>query len=79
MMVYISPRLTGVMLTCFPPTIIGAILIGRHGGQALARHPGRTGPVGQRRRGGVPGHRQREGLLQRALRAKRYEARITSF
>jgi ABC-type multidrug transport system fused ATPase/permease subunit len=29
MMVYISPRLTGVMLTCFPPTIIGAILIGR--------------------------------------------------
>ncbi len=29
MMVYISPSLTGVMLTCFPPTIIGAILIGR--------------------------------------------------
>jgi ATP-binding cassette subfamily B protein len=29
MMVCISPRLTGVMLTCFPPTIIGAILIGR--------------------------------------------------
>ena len=29
MMVYISPRLTGVMLVCFPPTIIGAILIGR--------------------------------------------------
>ncbi len=29
MMVYISPRLTGVMLICFPPTIIGAILIGR--------------------------------------------------
>ena len=29
MMVYISPRLTGVMVVCFPPTIIGAILIGR--------------------------------------------------
>jgi ABC-type multidrug transport system fused ATPase/permease subunit len=29
MMVYLSPRLTGVMLACFPPTIIGAILIGR--------------------------------------------------
>ena len=29
MMVYISPRLTGVMLLCFPPTIIGAILIGK--------------------------------------------------
>jgi ABC-type multidrug transport system fused ATPase/permease subunit len=29
MMVYISPRLTGVMLICFPPTIVGAILIGR--------------------------------------------------
>jgi ATP-binding cassette subfamily B protein len=29
MMVWISPRLTGVMLLCFPPTIIGAILIGR--------------------------------------------------
>jgi ATP-binding cassette subfamily B protein len=29
MMIFISPRLTGVMLTCFPPTIIGAILIGR--------------------------------------------------
>ncbi len=29
MMVYISPRLTGVMLACFPPTVIGAIVIGR--------------------------------------------------
>jgi ATP-binding cassette subfamily B protein len=29
MMGYMSPRLTGVMLACFPPTIIGAILIGR--------------------------------------------------
>ena len=29
MMIYISPRLTGVMLVCFPPTIVGAILIGR--------------------------------------------------
>ena len=29
MMAYMSPRLTGVMLACFPPTIIGAILIGR--------------------------------------------------
>ncbi len=29
MMIYISPRLTGVMITCFPPTIIGAIIIGR--------------------------------------------------
>src|SRR5271154_6771909 len=29
MMVCISPKLTGVMVSCFPPTIIGAILIGR--------------------------------------------------
>jgi ABC-type multidrug transport system fused ATPase/permease subunit len=29
MMFFMSPRLTGVMLACFPPTIIGAILIGR--------------------------------------------------
>jgi ATP-binding cassette subfamily B protein len=29
MMAYMSPRLTGVMLACFPPTIVGAILIGR--------------------------------------------------
>jgi ATP-binding cassette subfamily B protein len=29
MMVFMSPRLTGVMLMCFPPTIIGAFLIGR--------------------------------------------------
>ena len=29
MMIYISPRLTGVMLVCFPPTIVGAILIGK--------------------------------------------------
>ena len=33
MMVYISPKLTGVMLTCFPPTIMGAILIGRFVGK----------------------------------------------
>jgi ATP-binding cassette subfamily B protein len=29
MMFYISPRLTGVMLACFPVTVLGAILIGR--------------------------------------------------
>jgi ATP-binding cassette subfamily B protein len=29
MMIWISPRLTGVMVACFPPTIIGAIVIGR--------------------------------------------------
>jgi ATP-binding cassette subfamily B protein len=29
MMLCISPRLTGVMLACFPPTVIGAIVIGR--------------------------------------------------
>jgi ABC-type multidrug transport system fused ATPase/permease subunit len=29
MMIFLSPRLTGVMVTCFPPTIVGAILIGR--------------------------------------------------
>jgi ABC-type multidrug transport system fused ATPase/permease subunit len=29
----ISPRLTGVMLACFPPTIIGAILLGRRVGK----------------------------------------------
>jgi ABC-type multidrug transport system fused ATPase/permease subunit len=35
MMICISPRLTGVMASCFPPTIIGAILIGRMvGGRA---------------------------------------------
>jgi ATP-binding cassette subfamily B protein len=35
MMIYISPQLTGVMVSCFPPTIIGAILIGRMvGGRA---------------------------------------------
>src|SRR5579871_2044767 len=35
MMIFISPQLTGVMVACFPPTIIGAILIGRMvGGRA---------------------------------------------
>jgi ABC-type multidrug transport system fused ATPase/permease subunit len=35
MMIWISPRLTGVMVACFPPTIIGAIVIGRMvGGRA---------------------------------------------
>jgi len=33
MMIVISPRLTGVMLACFPPTIIGAILLGRRVGK----------------------------------------------
>jgi ATP-binding cassette subfamily B protein len=37
MMVYISPRLTGTMLACFPPTIIGAILIGRMVGKRSRR------------------------------------------
>jgi ATP-binding cassette subfamily B protein len=37
MMIYISPRLTGVMLTCFPPTIVGAILIGRLVGRRSRR------------------------------------------
>jgi ABC-type multidrug transport system fused ATPase/permease subunit len=37
MMIYISPRLTGTMLACFPPTIIGAILIGRLVGRRSRR------------------------------------------
>jgi ATP-binding cassette subfamily B protein len=33
MIAYMSPRLTGVMLACFPPTIVGAILLGRRVGK----------------------------------------------
>jgi len=33
MMIYMSPRLTGVMLVCFPPAIIGSIIIGRSVGK----------------------------------------------
>src|SRR5271170_5563673 len=32
-MACLSPQLTGVMLACFPPTIIGAILLGRRVGK----------------------------------------------
>jgi len=43
MMIYLSPRLTGVMVACFPPTIIGAILIGRMVGSWLRSRPEAAG------------------------------------
>ena len=80
MMFYISPSLTGVMLGCFPPTIIGAIIIGRMvGKRSRSTHGGPIGPGGQRRLRSFSRHRQCEGFLQRGFRAKALRIPIDDF
>jgi ATP-binding cassette subfamily B protein len=79
MMVFISPRLTGVMLTCFPPAIIGSILIGRMVGKRsrvtqddLAQSANVVAEAFQ-------GIANVKAFCNEPFEKSRYEARITHF
>jgi ABC-type multidrug transport system fused ATPase/permease subunit len=79
MMVYISPRLTGVMLTCFPPTIIGAILIGRFVGRRSRVTQDELAQSANIVAEAFQGIANVKAFCNELFEQKRYEARIALF
>jgi ABC-type multidrug transport system fused ATPase/permease subunit len=79
MMVYISPRLTGVMLTCFPPTIIGAILIGRLVGKRSRVTQDQLAQSANVVTEAFQGIATVKAFCNELFEQKRYETRITTF
>jgi ABC-type multidrug transport system fused ATPase/permease subunit len=79
MMFYISPRLTGVMLSCFPPTIIGAILIGRLVGRRSRNTQDELALAANIVAEAFQGIANVKAFCNEIFEQKRYEARITEF
>jgi len=79
MMVYISPKLTGVMLSCFPPTIIGAILIGRLVGKRSRNTQDELALAANVVTEAFQGIANVKAFCNEIFEQKRYEARITEF
>ncbi len=79
MMVYMSPRLTGVMVTCFPPTIIGAILIGRLVGKRSRVTQDELAQSANVVSEAFQGIANVKAFCNELFEQKRYDARITLF
>ena len=79
MMVYISPRLTGVMLICFPPTIVGAILIGRMVGKRSRVTQDELAQSANIVSEAFQGIANVKAFCNELFEQKRYETRITEF
>src|SRR5271156_5829969 len=79
MMVYISPRLTGVMLTCFPPTIVGAILIGRMVGKRSRVTQDELAQSANVVSEAFQGIANVKAFCNELFEQKRYETRLTLF
>jgi len=79
MMVCISPRLTGVMVTCFPPTIIGAILIGRLVGKRSRVTQDELAQSANIVAEAFQGIANVKAFCNELFEQKRYDARITLF
>jgi ATP-binding cassette subfamily B protein len=79
MMVYMSPRLTGVMLACFPPTIIGAILIGRLVGKRSRTTQDELALSANIVNEAFQGIANVKAFCNEVFEQQRYEARITEF
>jgi ATP-binding cassette subfamily B protein len=79
MMVCVSPRLTGVMLACFPPTIIGAILIGRLVGKRSRTTQDELALSANIVTEAFQGVANVKAFCNELFEQKRYEARITEF
>ena len=79
MMICISPRLTGVMLSCFPPTIIGAILIGRLVGKRSRTTQDELALAANVVSEAFQGIANVKAFCNELFEQKRYEARITEF
>ncbi len=78
-MVYVSPRLTGVMLACFPPTIIGAILIGRLVGKRSRVTQDELAQSANIVAEAFQGIANVKAFCNELFEQKRYDARITAF
>jgi ATP-binding cassette subfamily B protein len=79
MMVFISPRLTGVMLSCFPPTIIGAILIGRLVGRRSRTTQDELALAANIVSEAFQGIANVKAFCNELFEQRRYETRITEF
>jgi ABC-type multidrug transport system fused ATPase/permease subunit len=79
LMIWISPQLTGVMVACFPPTIIGAILIGRTVGRrsrSTQEHLAQASNVIEETLQGIANVK---AFCNEIFEQKRYESRLTLF
>jgi ATP-binding cassette subfamily B protein len=79
MMIFISPRLTGVMLACFPLTIIGAILIGRAVGKRSRVTQDELAQSANVVTEAFQGIANVKAFCNELFEQKRYEARLTLF
>jgi ATP-binding cassette subfamily B protein len=79
MMVYISPRLTGVMLCCFPPAIVGAIVIGMTVGKRARTTQDELAQAANVVAETFQGIASVKSFCNELFEQKRYEARITLF
>src|SRR5476651_2609311 len=79
MMIYISPRLTGVMVSCFPPTIIGAILIGRLVGKRSRVTQDELAQSANVVAEALQGIANVKAFCNELFEQKRYDARITRY
>src|SRR5258708_27649546 len=76
---YISPRLTGVMLLCFPPTIIGAILLGRQVGKRSRATQDALAQTANVVEETLQGIASVKAFCNELFEQKRYDARINVF
>ena len=79
MMFFMSPRLTGVMLACFPPTIIGAILIGRMVGKRSRTTQDELALSANIVNEAFQGIANVKAFCNEVFEQKRYESRIGEF
>jgi ATP-binding cassette subfamily B protein len=78
-MIVISPRLTGVMLACFPPTIIGAILLGRRVGKKSGKTQDELAQTANVVEEALQGIASVKAFCNELFEQKRYETRINGF
>jgi ATP-binding cassette subfamily B protein len=79
MMVYISPRLTGVMLLCFPPAIVGAIVIGMTVGKRARTTQDELAQAANVVAETFQGIASVKSFCNELFEQKRYEARLVLF
>jgi len=79
MMIVVSPRLTGVMLACFPPTIIGAILLGRRVGRRSSKTQDELAQTANVVEEALQGIASVKAFCNELFEQKRYESRINVF
>jgi len=76
---YMSPGLTGVMLACFPPTIIGAILLGRRVGKRSRVTQDALAQTANVVEEALQGIASVKAFCNELFEQKRYNARIEGF